>query len=69
MSRGTGETGWTEVDTVTHCGGKMGGDFIRTLTGVEKSKPRLLRCAAAGAVYSPLPSRRAWQGRLDGAWR
>lgn len=33
----TGETGWTEVDTVAHCGGNMGGDFIRTLTSVEIS--------------------------------
>lgn len=27
--------GWTEVDTVAHCGGDMGGDFIWTLTSVE----------------------------------
>ena len=31
----TTETGWTEVDTVAHCGGDMGGDFIWTLTSVE----------------------------------
>ncbi len=31
----TSETGWTEVDTVAHCGGDMGGDFIWTLTSVE----------------------------------
>lgn len=31
----TGEVGWTEVDTVAHCGGDMGGDFIWTLTSVE----------------------------------
>ena len=33
----TGETAWTEVDTVAHCGGDMGGDFIWTLTSVEIS--------------------------------
>lgn len=33
----TTETGWTEVDTVAHCGGDMGGDFIWTLTSVEIS--------------------------------
>lgn len=33
----TGEVGWTEVDTVAHCGGDMGGDFIWTLTSVEIS--------------------------------
>lgn len=33
----TDETGWTEVDTVAHCGGNMGGDFIWTLTSVEIS--------------------------------
>ena len=33
----TTETGWTEVDTVAHCGGNMGGDFIWTLTSVEIS--------------------------------
>jgi len=33
----TRETGWTEVDTVAHCGGDMGGDFIWTLTSVEIS--------------------------------
>lgn len=33
----TCETGWTEVDTVAHCGGDMGGDFIWTLTSVEIS--------------------------------
>ena len=33
----TSETGWTEVDTVAHCGGNMGGDFIWTLTSVEIS--------------------------------
>ncbi len=37
QSRDTSETGWTEVDTVAHCGGDMGGDFIWTLTGVEIS--------------------------------
>lgn len=31
----TTETGWTEVDTVAHCGGYMGGDFIWTLTSVD----------------------------------
>jgi hypothetical protein len=34
----TGETGWTEVDTVAHCGGDMGGDFIWTMTSVEISR-------------------------------
>jgi len=29
------EPGWTEMDTVAHCGGDMGGDFIWTLTGVD----------------------------------
>jgi len=33
----TSEPGWTEVDTVAHCGGNMGGDFIWTLTSVEIS--------------------------------
>lgn len=33
----TSETGWTEVDTVAHCGGDMGGDFIWSLTSVEIS--------------------------------
>ena len=33
----TNEIGWTEVDTVVHCGGDMGGDFIWTLTSVEIS--------------------------------
>lgn len=33
----TAETGWTEVDTVAHCGGDMGGDFIWSLTSVEIS--------------------------------
>ncbi len=33
----TSQTGWTEVDTVAHCGGDMGGDFIWTLTSVEIS--------------------------------
>ena len=33
----TSEVGWTEVDTVAHCGGDMGGDFIWTLTSVEIS--------------------------------
>jgi hypothetical protein len=33
----TAEVGWTEVDTVAHCGGDMGGDFIWTLTSVEIS--------------------------------
>lgn len=37
QSWGTSETGWTEVDTVAHCGGDMGGDFIWTLTSVEVS--------------------------------
>lgn len=31
----TGEPGWTEVDTVAHCGGDMGGDFVWTLTSVD----------------------------------
>lgn len=31
------ETGWTEVDTVAHGGGDLGGDFIWTLTSVEIS--------------------------------
>ncbi|MCW1883481.1 transposase family protein [Luteolibacter flavescens] len=30
-----GEAGWTEVDTVAHCGGDMGGSFIWSLTSVE----------------------------------
>jgi hypothetical protein len=29
------EVGWTEVDTVAHCGGDMGGSFIWSLTSVE----------------------------------
>ena len=33
----TDQTGWTEVDTVAHCGGDMGGDFIWTMTSVEIS--------------------------------
>ena len=33
----TTETGWTEVDTVAHCGGDMSGNFIWTLTSVEIS--------------------------------
>ena len=33
----THEIGWTEVDTVAHCGGDMGGNFIWTLTSVEIS--------------------------------
>ena len=33
----TTEIGWTEVDTVAHCGGDMGGDFIWTMTSVEIS--------------------------------
>lgn len=33
----TSETGWTEADTVAHCCGDMGGDFIWTLTRVEIS--------------------------------
>lgn len=33
----TTETGWTEVDTVAHCGGDMGGDFIWSMTSVEIS--------------------------------
>lgn len=33
----TSEVGWTEVDTVAHCGGDMGGDFVWTLTSVEIS--------------------------------
>ena len=31
----TSEVGYTEVDTVAHCGGNMGGDFIWSLTSVE----------------------------------
>lgn len=31
----TQEVGWTEVDTVAHCGGDMGGNFIWSLTSVE----------------------------------
>lgn len=31
----TSEPGWTEVDTVAHCGGDMGGSFIWTLTSVD----------------------------------
>lgn len=31
----TKEVGWTEVDTVAHCGGDMGGSFIWSLTSVE----------------------------------
>jgi hypothetical protein len=31
----TSEVGWTEVDTVAHCGGDMGGSFIWSLTSVE----------------------------------
>jgi hypothetical protein len=31
----TREVGWTEVDTVAHCGGEMGGSFIWSLTSVE----------------------------------
>jgi hypothetical protein len=31
----TREVGWTEVDTVAHCGGEMGGNFIWSLTSVE----------------------------------
>lgn len=31
----TAEVGWTEVDTVAHCGGDMGGSFIWSLTSVE----------------------------------
>ena len=31
----TKEVGWTEVDTVAHCGGDMGGSFICSLTSVE----------------------------------
>jgi len=33
----TREVGWTEVDTVAHCGGDMGGSFIWSLTSVEIS--------------------------------
>lgn len=33
----TNEVGWTEVDTVAHCGGDMSGDFVWTLTSVEIS--------------------------------
>lgn len=29
------EAGWTEVDTVAHCGGDMGGSFIWSLTSVD----------------------------------
>ena len=29
------EPGWTEVDTVAHCGGDMSGNFIWTLTSVD----------------------------------
>jgi len=29
------EPGWTEVDTVAHCGGDMGGSFIWSLTSVD----------------------------------
>jgi hypothetical protein len=31
----TREVGWTEVDTVAHCGSDMGGSFIWSLTSVE----------------------------------
>jgi hypothetical protein len=31
----TVEPGWTEVDTVAHCGGDMSGSFIWTLTSVD----------------------------------
>jgi len=31
----TQEVGWTEVDTVAHCGGDMGGSFLWSLTSVE----------------------------------
>ena len=31
----TCEPGWTEVDTVAHCGGDMSGSFIWTLTSVD----------------------------------
>ena len=31
----TVQPGWTEVDTVAHCGGDMGGSFIWTLTSVD----------------------------------
>lgn len=31
----TQEAGWTEVDTVAHCGGDMGGSFLWTLTSVD----------------------------------
>ena len=31
----TSEPGWTEVDTVAHCGGDMSGSFIWTLTSVD----------------------------------
>lgn len=31
----TQEAGWTEVDTVAHCGGDMGGSFIWSLTSVD----------------------------------
>ena len=33
----TAQPGWTEVDTVAHCGGDMGGSFIWTLTSVDVS--------------------------------
>ena len=33
----TSEVGYTEVDTVAHCGGNMGGDFVWSLTSVEIS--------------------------------
>ncbi len=31
----TQDAGWTEVDTVAHCGGDMGGSFIWSLTSVD----------------------------------
>jgi hypothetical protein len=31
----TQEAGWTEVDTVAHCGGDMGGNFVWSLTSVD----------------------------------
>jgi hypothetical protein len=31
----TKEAGWTEADTVAHCGGDLGGSFIWTLTSVD----------------------------------
>lgn len=34
-SWGICEPGWTEVDTVAHCGGDMSGSFIWTLTSVD----------------------------------